>query len=35
MGSLIGQIRGLIVKNLKFDSQLGVWLKKSKPMTKS
>jgi hypothetical protein len=28
--NLIGQIRGLIVKKLKFDSQIGVWLKKLK-----
>jgi hypothetical protein len=28
--SLIGQIMGLIVKNLKFHSQLRVWMKKFK-----
>jgi hypothetical protein len=30
--SLIGQILGLIMKKIKFNSQLGAWLKKLKTM---
>jgi hypothetical protein len=30
LGGLIGWIKGLIVRILKYSSQLGTWLKKSK-----